>query len=193
MNEVDDLLVCLRGRLAEVPEVPMPDGVRVREMDAGDPGDVRRWLDVHNAAFGRAWDEGNHRLAMVENPVVVVHRTFLVERGSEVVATASSGHFRRNPEIGIGHYLAVHPDAQGAGLGLAVCSLRYRSLAAEREVAEAQTHLHRIGSLRAHFACGFRPKLGLDPWNSVVPVDGPLRVEADRRLVAVHEAWRAGR
>jgi hypothetical protein len=78
-------------------------------------------------------------------------------------------------------------------LATALCSHRYRALVGELEVAEAQTHVHRIGSLRAHFACGFGPKVGPDPWNSMEPVDGPLRDEADRRLVAAHEAWLAGR
>jgi GNAT superfamily N-acetyltransferase len=160
-------------------------------MDPDDPADVRRWLRVHNAAFRRDWDEGNHRLAMVENPVVLVERTYLAERDGEAVGTASTGRFRGNIEIGVGHYLAVHPDAQGLGLATALCSLRYRALVGELEVAEAQTHGHRIGSLRAHFACGFGPKVGPDPWNSLEPVDGPLRDEADRRLVAAFEAWRA--
>lgn len=193
MTEVDEVLVCLRGRLADVPELPLPDGVEVRELDPADQSDVRTWLRVHNAAFDRTWDEENHRLAMVENPVVVVDRTYLAERDGQVVATASIGRFRRNEEVGLGHYLAVHPDARGIGLATGLCSLRYRALAALVDVAEAQTHLHRVGSLRAHFACGFRPKVGPDPWNSLDPVDGPVREEADRRLVAVHEAWLAGR
>lgn len=193
MNEVDELLVCLRCDLADVPDLPLPAGVEVRTMDPDDPADVRRWLEVHNAAFGRAWDEENHRLAMIENPVVVVDRTYLAEQAGEVVATASIGRFRRNPDVGLGHYLAVHPSSRGLGLATAMSSLRYRVLAEQVAVAEAQTHLHRVGSLRAHFACGFRPKAGVDEWNSLDPTDGPLRVEADRRLNALYDAWRAGR
>jgi GNAT superfamily N-acetyltransferase len=130
---------------------------------------------------------------MLENPVVEVDRTYLVERDGEVVGTASIGRYRRNPEVGLGHYLAVHPSAQRKGLALALCSHRYRALAETLEVAEAQTHLHRVGSLRAHFAIGFVPKDRIDPWNSLVPRWGPERWWANRRLARLHAEWCAGR
>jgi len=191
VSAVDDVLVCVRGRLADVPDLPVPAGFEVRELDPCDPADVDRWLEVHNAAFDRSWDHENHRLAMVENPVVIVDRTYLAERDGAVVGTASIGRFRRNPQVGVGHYLAVHPSARGHGLATALCSLRYSTLGEVVEVAEAQTHVHRIGSLRAHFRCGFEPKVGPDPWNSLDPTSGPLRDEADRRLVEAYAAWRA--
>jgi hypothetical protein len=59
-------------------------------------------------------------------------------------------------------------------------------------VAEAQTHVHRIGSLRAHFRCGFVPKPTIDPWNSMAPASGPLREEADRRMQEAFATWQAG-
>lgn len=191
MSEADDVLVCVRGRLAEVPDLPLPAGFRLREMDPDDEADVERWLVVHNAAFDRSWTAENHRLAMVENPVVVVDRTYLAERDGIVVGTASIGRFRGNLEVGVGHYLAVHPSARGVGLATALCSARYTALAATVEVAEAQTHAHRVGSLRAHFRCGFVPKPGIDPWNSMTPTSGPLREEADRRLAEAHASWQA--
>jgi GNAT superfamily N-acetyltransferase len=155
---------------------------------------VARWLVVVNAAFERTWTEENHRLAMVENPVLEVDRTFLVERDGEPVGTASIGRYRGNPDVGIGHYLAVHPSAQRHGLALALCSHRYRAMARTGlAVAEAQTHLHRIGSLRAHFRCGFEPKTTIDHWNSLTPPSGPVRDEADRRMGEAYASWRAGR
>jgi GNAT superfamily N-acetyltransferase len=192
VTEVDEVLVCLRGLLAEVPVVPLPDGFALRAMDEDDPDDVARWLEVHNAAFGRAWTVENHRLAMRENPVARVDRTYLVEQEGRAVGTGSIARYRANPEVGLGHYMAVHPDVRGRGLATALCSYRYGALAGMGlEVAEAQTHLHRTGSLRAHFRCGFVPKEGLDPWNSARPTSGPLREEADRRLREEFAAWRA--
>ena len=192
MTGADDVLVCVRGRLADVPELSLPAGCTVRDLDPGDPVEVERWLGVINPAFGRAWTPENHRLAMIDNPVVVVDRTHAVERDGQVVATASTGRFRENLDVGIGHYLAVHPSAQGHGLAAALCSHRYRELARTGvELAESQSHLHRVGSLRAHFRCGFVPKVGLDPWNSAVPAVGPVREDADRRLLEVYAAWRA--
>jgi len=194
VDPVDDVLVCVRGRLADVPAVPFPAGIGIREMDPHDDDEVAAWLRVQNAAFERDWTAENHRLAMLENPVVDVERTFLAERGGEVVGIASIGRFRANPDVGLGHYLAVHPSAQRAGLALALCSHRYRVLAAARvRVAEAQTHVHRVGSLRAHFRCGFVPKVGVDSWNSLEPRQGPLREAADARLADAYAAWRAGR
>jgi mycothiol synthase len=187
------VLVCVQGRLDAVPEVPVPDGFSIREMDPRDPAEVAAWLAVHNAAFERGWTAANHRMAMLENPVVDVDRTYLAERDEEVVGTASIGRYRRNPEVGLGHYLAVHPSAQRKGLALALCSHRYRVLAETLEVAEAQTHLHRVGSLRAHFAIGFVPKDRIDPWNSLVPRWGPERWWANRRLARLHAEWCAGR
>ncbi len=194
MKDVETVLVCVRGRLADVPELDLPAGFTIRDMDPDCPAEVERWLGVVNPAFGREWTRENHRLAMVHNPVVVVGQTYAVEREGEVVATASTGVFRQNPEVGIGHYLAVHPSAQGHGLATALCSHRYRNLGETGlEVAESQSHLHRVGSLRAHFRCGFVPKVGLDSWNSAVPAAGPVREEADRRLAEAYAAWRAGR
>ncbi len=191
-DPVDDVLVCVRGGLVGLPEIPPPDRVTVREMDPDDPADVERWLSVENAAFDRSWTAENHRLAMVENPVVAVIRTYLAERDGLAVGIASIGTFRGNPEVGVGHYLGVHPSAQRCGLAAALCSHRYRALAGEGiEVAEAQTHVHRIGSLRSHFGLGFVPKLRVDPWNSMTPVDGPLRDEANRRLADAYAAWQA--
>jgi GNAT superfamily N-acetyltransferase len=193
-EEVGEVLVCVRGRLTDVPEMALPDGFTIRDLDGDDPAEVARWLVVVNAAFGRTWIQENHRLAMVDNPVVEVDRTFLVERDGEPVGTASIGRYRRNPEVGIGHYLSVHPSAQRHGLAVALCSHRYRAMAqTDLVVGEAQTHLHRIGSLRAHFRCGFEPKTTIDPWNSLTPPSGPLREEADRRLEEAFAAWRDGR
>ena len=194
MTDEEDVLVAVRGRLAEVPEFVVPGGFVVREMDPDDAEDVDRWLAVHNAAFGRSWTPENFRLGMTENPVVLVDRVYLAERASEAVGTASAGRFRRSPETGVGHYLAVHPSVQGLGLALALCALRYRALAHAGLVwGESQTHAHRIGSLRVHFRCGFVPKNGIDPWNSIVPRDGPLREQADARLREEYAAWRSGR
>ncbi len=181
--------MCVRAELAAVPDVPMPPGFSVREMDPADPAEVDRWLAIHNIAFEQHWTEANHRIAMVENPVVIVDRTFLAERDGEVVGTASIGRFRANPDVGVGHYLTVSPTVQRQGLGLALCSHRYRLLAETVGVAEAQTHLHRVGSLRAHFACGFAPKVGLDPWNSARPTRGVRRWWADRGLARLHADW----
>jgi mycothiol synthase len=193
VTDLDEVLVCLRGRLADVPAVPVPEGVTIREMDPLDPVDVAGWLRVVNGAFERAWEPENHRLAMLDNPVLVVEHAFLAERGGEVVGTASVGRYRGNLDVGIGHYLAVHPSAQRSGLAQALCSHRYRELARSGlEVAEAQTHAHRTGSLRAHFRCGFLPKLQVDPWNSAEPAEGPLREEANRRLQAAYDAWSSG-
>jgi GNAT superfamily N-acetyltransferase len=184
--------VCVRGRLDAVPEVPVPTGFVLRDMDVEDPADVARWLAVHNAAFERRWTAANHRIAMVENPVVVVDRTFLAERDGDVVGTASIGRFRGNLAVGVGHYLAVHPSAQRHGLALALSSHRYRALAERVEVAEAQTHGHRIGSLRVHFQLGFVPKTRIDSWNSLVPRHGPVRWSANRSLRRLYVGWRAG-
>ena len=77
---------------------------------------------------------------------------------------------------------------------MALCSRRYRALAETGlEHGESQTHAHRIESLRVHFRCGFEPKTGIDPWNSIVPRDGPLRDAADARLREEYAAWRSGR
>lgn len=192
MSEVDELLVCVRGRLAEVPEIALPDGFRVRTMDPEDPAEVERWLAVHNAAFDRTWTPENHHLGMAVNPVVVVDQTFLAERAGQVVGTASIGRFRGNLEVGVGHYLAVHPAARRSGLATALCSVRYRALAEQGiEVGETQTHVHRVGSLKAHFRCGFAPKGRVDPWNSLTPTSGPLREAADQRLAEAYAEWQA--
>ena len=175
------------------PALP-PPGFEIREMDIDDPADVAAWLAVHNDAFDHDWGVADFEDAILGHPVVRVDATFLVTRGDEAVGTGSVGAYRRNEQVGIGHYLGVKRSARSLGLGHVICVRRLEALA-ERGIrfCEDQTHISRRESLWVHFDLGFHPKYRFDEWNSEDPVPAPVRGLTSARLWALHQRWRRSR
>jgi GNAT superfamily N-acetyltransferase len=188
---LDRALVCTRAEdLDRLPEPRLPAGYRIREMDMGDAADVATWLSVHNEAFGRSWGAPEFEGAILGHPHFDVQRTFFVEDGDRALGEASIGVFRRNRAVGVGHYLAVSPAAQGLGLGRELVVHRYRALRdGGIRQCESHTHIGRVRSLRIHFECGFVPKLRFDEWNTPNTATAPVRVLTNARLRSLHRRW----
>jgi GNAT superfamily N-acetyltransferase len=159
-------------------------------MDMGDDAEVRRWLAVHNAAFRHRWGLEEYRRAILEHPHFVIRHTIFVIEGDTPLGVASAGTFRRNPSVGVGHYLGVVPGARGRGLGRALVLERFRLLREARVgVGESETTLSRTSSLALHLNLGFRPKYELDPWNSPDEASPLLRALANARLRRLHHRF----
>jgi GNAT superfamily N-acetyltransferase len=196
-DRLDQVLVCTRADLSQLPPLPqlgLPDGVSIRDLDLDDVDDATTWLDVHNRSYGHAWRTDEMRSAMLDHRHIRVTRTFLLLDRDAPVAVASIGRFRRNEDVGVGHYLGVVPEAQGRRFGHVISAHRYRALRDEGVVhCESQTHIGRVRSLFIHFDCGFGPKWRLDPWNNPDTWSTTTRAVTNARLFALQARWRSRR
>lgn len=191
-SRLDSVLIRNAGELSDVPAPALPPGYRIEDMDMQDRHDVGRWLALHNHAFGRNWGTADYRSGVVNHPHYDILRTIFLVDSRGPVAASSLGVFRRNREMGIGHYLAVAPRGQGRGLGKNLARYRYRALA-ELGIrrTEAETQIVRTASIRAQFGCGLQPKYRFDHWNTLDSASPLPRAIANVRLKRLHREWLA--
>jgi hypothetical protein len=161
-------------------------------MDARDLHDARTWLYVHNEAFGRAWGLDDYRRVMLDHPHYDVHGVFLVEHAREAVAVAAYALYRRNREIGCGHYGAVVTAHRRRGLARILSVLRYRRLQELGAIrVEAETTVGRSPSLLVQFTLGMEPKFRLDHWNTPDTAGSLARRIANVRLKRLYRSFLA--
>jgi len=191
---LDSVVVCTAGDPRTLPEAPLPIGYSLRLLDPRDLKDARAWLSVHNEAFGRSWGLDDYRRAMLDHPHYDVLGIFLVEHEAGPVAVNAYGLYRRNPQVGCGHYGAVVPAHQRHGLARALSVLRYRKLL-EHGVTrvEAETTNGRRPSLLLQFGLGMEPKYRLDVWNTPDTAAPLVRRIANLRLEQLYRRFRSGR
>lgn len=130
-----------RSLFAELPEVTLPPGVRLRPFRPGQ--DDQPWVDLNKAAFADHPEQGKWELAdlhlRMKEPWFDPEGFLLAERDGRLLGfhwTKLHGELRNSADVGSHHdhdpigevyVLGVHPDAQGLGLGrtLTVAGLRY--------------------------------------------------------------------
>jgi GNAT superfamily N-acetyltransferase len=152
--------------------------------------DIAAWLEIHNDAFGSAWGLEDYEREILHHPTVTVWHTYLIMDGSRALGSACAGVYRRNPEVGAGHFLALRRSAHGRGLGRHIVLYRYHRLReAGIRLCESETTLRNRESIGIHFACGFRPKTRLDAWNSPDPGDALQRWITRQRLERLYRRW----
>jgi GNAT superfamily N-acetyltransferase len=190
LRRFDGALVVLRcDDLSVVP--PPATNVDIAVMDPTDGRAISEWLEVHNSAYGHSWERDDVERAILRHPFIDVAATFVVREEGRMLAAASVGTYRRRPDLGVGHYLGVRPEARHRGLARELVFHRYGWLAGRGvTAAETQTHIGRVGSLRIHFEGGFEPKYRLDPWNNPENVSRPVRALTSLRLRRTFGRWR---
>ncbi len=161
-------------------------------MDPSAASDLGQWMEIQSDAYGGTdWGPAEFRRFVLDHPHVEVRHTWFAMDADQAVGVASAGVFRRNPEVGVGHMLAVRSAWRGRGVGMHLALHRYHALAAEGiRVFESETTPHHPASIRLHFACGFRPKTRLDPWNSADETNAVRRFIARRALERLYRRWR---
>jgi GNAT superfamily N-acetyltransferase len=136
-------------------------------MEMRHPPDVERYLEVHNSAFPQPWGPRDFEGAILENPSKRITRTFMILERGRAIAAASIGVYRRNPQVGVGHYIGVRPECQRQGIGSWLALYRFHRLAEEGlATVEIETRLRYRASILLHLGLGFRPKPSPDSWNS---------------------------
>jgi GNAT superfamily N-acetyltransferase len=190
-KKLDTVLMCMGGPLAEI-RPDLRDGLRVEEMDLRDGGDIERWLLVYNDAFGRDADIAEYRSGVVEHPHYDIRRARLLIDESGPVGCTCLGVYRRNPEVGVGHYIAVVERAKGRGYGQIVSNMQLEALFEQGTGrAEAETPISRRASIFLQFNCGWEPKYRLDDWNTPDTSSAAARAVANVRMKRLHRAWAA--
>lgn len=152
-----ELLQLRRGLAGPIPPRPLPDGVALRSFVPGQ--DEAAVVGVNNRAF--AWHPEQSRLDVKELTVLETQPWF--DPNGFLLAVDPDGrllgfHWTKMHPEGLGevYVLAVHPDAQGSGLGsaLTVAGLAYLR---EREAPEAMLYVDsdNTAALRTYQKLGF--------------------------------------
>lgn len=191
LDALESAPVCSQGDLARLPPLDRDIApLSVREMRMHDPADIAAWLEVHNDAFASAWGVADYEREILRHPTVAVWHTYLIMDGDRAIGAASAGVYRRNPEVGVGHFVGLRRAVHGRGLGRHLVLYRYHRLReAGIGLCESETTLRNHESLGIHFDCGFRPKLRLDAWNSPDPGDALQRWITRLRLRRFYRRW----
>jgi len=174
----DILLILPEERIAQPPEVSLPDGYTVRTYE---PRDGDAWVHIHRLAvptFGvdrlRPWLERYLTLALPESILFAS----CLDTG-ELVATSGCIHQTRDGMFPFGGelaWVATMPEHQGRGLATALCAMCTRRLidigytnvtvqtgddmlAAMRVYLTVQTGDDMLAAMRVYLRLGFEPLL----------------------------------
>jgi GNAT superfamily N-acetyltransferase len=191
-SRLDSVLVYTAGAIPPGPYAELPSGHWIEEMDPQDMTDIARWIALYKDAFGRDVGPAGYRSAILDHPHYELVRTAFIVDSQGPVAVMSSCVFRRNPEIGVGHYFAVAPRAQARGLGKVLSGEHARTLTA-RGVwrAEMETQITRPASIKLGFGFGYEPKYKPDEWNTPDQAGRIFRAAANVRLWRLYRSYRA--
>jgi hypothetical protein len=187
---IDSVIICTQRELSAVPPLPQNRQIVVREMDTSDPVDVSWWLAIHNDAFSRQWTATDFQQNVVDHPHLLITQTYFLVIEREPIGALSVGAFRRNQNVGIGHYMSLKKRWHGKGLGKYLILLKLNSLKnLGMTFAESETTLIRRESIYLHFSSGFHPKNGLDQWNTPDVSVRPIRILAWRKFHRMYREW----
>ncbi|WP_124681858.1 GNAT family N-acetyltransferase [Candidatus Viridilinea mediisalina] len=167
LNPLNKVLVYTQGSLSDIPTLPEGHKFTIQEMDMCSPSDINTWLTIYNDAFRRQWDAEQFKKDVLQHPHVLVTNTFFLLAHSKPIGITSIGVFRRNQDIGVGHYIGIKHSWQGKGIGRYLAILRFNLLKCRNiAIAESETTLRHQDSIRLHFSLGFKPKKKPDYWNT---------------------------
>ncbi len=145
-----------RPNLGGLPVLPtLPAGSTLRVAVPGDADAIAALLQ--SAFFDEVWTSERVASVLLEAPDVA--ETYLIERGGELLATASARIAPEFPHSGYLHWVAVAPAAQGQRLGFDISLAVLRDFA-KRGCADAilETDDHRLAAIKTYQNLGFVPE-----------------------------------
>lgn len=157
MDQARPQLVMLREPLDDLPALALPGGYSARHYRIGDGP---AWDAVIAAAFGP--NPGRTFLKVLRlDPAFRPQRVWFLCDRTEPIATASAWYRPGwGAERGMVHYVAVHPDHAGRGLGTQVNLAALHQMRREgRTAAVLQTDDFRLPAIATYLKLGFRPVL----------------------------------
>ena len=152
-------LLVLGRPLTDLPVARAPQGLDERRLRTGDPADRDRWLALTNAAFAGHPDNGGWTRADLDWRMAAAwtdaRRTPVLADGGDLVAGVWT-KVEPGARTGELHVVAVHPRAQGRGLGRVVVALALQDLRdAGCDRAELYVDAGNAPALRLYRSAGF--------------------------------------
>jgi len=141
--------------LSEIPEVPVPEGYRVRHYREGDEAGLSRVFA--SGDLGMETPE-QVREKLIEHPCFTPERLIVVERDGEIVATASAWVNETDPSKGYLHMVGVLDGHRGKRLGALVTAeaLKYHRSKGFR-AQQLNTDDFREAAIKLYLDFGFVP------------------------------------
>lgn len=161
-----------------LPAIPsnLPATTGVRTLRPDEDVALAALLD---AAFEEAWDVARVHAALLDDSTV--DQTYVIANGNQLLATASARYLPDDwPDDGYLHWVGVHPDARGHGLGSQVVVAVLRHFAgAGRRGSILETEDHRLAAIKTYLRLGYVPRYrNSDPsefaeqesrWSAILP------------------------
>jgi len=160
-NAAGDVLHMIRRDLADIPDVPFPEGYGIRPMQPDEGGlwmdiwrDAEPYLSIEDDLFERVFGS---------NLAAIGWRCYLVT-GPRGVAVGTIAAWIREDDQGEPwgqvHWVAIRPAYRRLGLARAALAYTLRQLARWHDRAYLGTQSRRLGAIRLYLDLGFEPDLG---------------------------------
>jgi GNAT superfamily N-acetyltransferase len=153
-------LMMLRPHLAQLPEYPLPAGVRLRGYRAGDEAAwARLWHAVGEfATVDDALARFSHEF--LPHPAELATRCLLLEtEAGEIIGTGTAWYDDtfQGADAGRVHWIAIDPGWHGRGLGKPLVAAVLARLALQHTRAYLATHTGCQRAIGIYLDFGFRP------------------------------------
>lgn len=151
----------IRWNMADIPQVPFPEGYSARAMRL-DEADV--WMDIIRDSKAtsavprdRFISEFGHDLESVEKRCF-----FIIDPSGKAVGTISSWYHELNgKECGLIHWVGVLPEYQGLGLGKASLTYALNRMAEWHDCCFLHTSSEKVPAVCLYLSFGFEPDLSI--------------------------------
>ena len=153
----------IRSNMDELPACPLPEGYRVRNFESGDE---HNWANIE-AAAGEF--NGDKQMALqrfqrefMPHPRELERRClFLVGAGGRAIGTATAWYNDdfKGGSYGRLHFVAIHPEYQGRGLGKALVGAACRKMAGWHTKAYLTSQTTSYIAINIYLGYAFEPCL----------------------------------
>lgn len=145
----------IRGHLRDLPEPAFPVRLALRRATAPDAEALAKCLASAFPEVG--WSAGRVKGELLGHPEVTA--AFVAAFDDIIAATASCRSLPDCPEVGYLHWVAVHKDYRGFGLGRMISTVALREFAEQGKAsAILDTDDHRIPAIKTYLKLGFKPE-----------------------------------
>lgn len=187
---ISRLVVNMQNDLYTLPELVVPDGYTIREMNINDENEIDKWIYIVNTSYDDANETKQSFFKHIYNHSFLTNQKvlFLMNELEEEIGTVTYGLFKKNKDWGGDSRIAILPSEKGKGLGYFMINYAFHSL---RNVGirygEAVISFHRKQSIYLYAKCGFHPqfyreKCILDSQRRMWPVRFIARVLIKKQL-----------
>ena len=163
----------------------------LKEMSTNDETQVKEWLNVIKQSFSRNWEEKDYVNSIINHKIYDVLHTYFLMDDEKYIGVVSEAVFKKNKQVGVTHYLGLHKDYLGRGLGkYLILYTLHKMKEHDFKICEGESTLEHKESLFIHFDFGFRPKTELDYWNTQNHAPALIRAITDYQFIRLYKKWK---